>query len=198
VAQCVEDSRLLLDAADRHDYIRGVIVRCGGAAELDEFARHAKFAGVVGQGIELAELAMRGVPVDLAMTAEDTLAAVERHANLHAVLVHLGLPDGRSSWFRAIERLAQSPGIFVKASGLITQFQRPWNAARCRPFVQHALQCFGPARLMFGSDWPATLPDSIWKETLAAFTQSIGAQTMDAREEMLGGAAARFYRIADL
>jgi predicted TIM-barrel fold metal-dependent hydrolase len=48
---------------------------------------------------------------------------------------------------------------------------------------------------MFGSEWPVRLPDVTWKESLAAFTQSIGAQTMEAREQLLGGAAAEFYRL---
>jgi predicted TIM-barrel fold metal-dependent hydrolase len=46
---------------------------------------------------------------------------------------------------------------------------------------------------MFGSDWPAGLPDTAWKASLAAFTQAIGAQTIDVREELLGGTAERFY-----
>ena len=48
---------------------------------------------------------------------------------------------------------------------------------------------------MFGSDWPASLPDHTWKENLALFTQSIGAQTIEVREQLLGGTAARFYAI---
>ena len=86
----------------------------------------------------------------------------------------------------------------MKASGLITQFPQPWKAGRFLPYVRHALNCFGPGRLMFGSDWPACLPVSTWKETLAAFTQAIGAQSVEAREEMLGGVACRFYGIRTL
>jgi len=42
------------------------------------------------------------------------------------------------------------------------------------------------------------LPDHIWKESLARFTQAIGAQPIEVREELLGGAAQHFYRIATL
>ena len=48
---------------------------------------------------------------------------------------------------------------------------------------------------MFGSDWPAGLPAVAWKAALALFTQSIGAQWVDVREQLLGGAAAGVYRI---
>ena len=48
---------------------------------------------------------------------------------------------------------------------------------------------------MFGSDWPNSLPEHAWKANLAAFTQAIGAQSIEVREELLGGTAARFYGI---
>jgi L-fuconolactonase len=48
---------------------------------------------------------------------------------------------------------------------------------------------------MFGSDWPAYLPEGTFKESLAAFTQSIGALSEEVREHLLGGTAARVYRI---
>jgi L-fuconolactonase len=65
-----------------------------------------------------------------------------------------------------------------------------------RPYVRHALALFGPARLMFGSDWPNGLPGCTWKTNLAAFTQAIGAQPIEVREELLGGTAARAYGLA--
>ena len=96
-------------------------------------------------------------------------------------------------WARAMESAARLPQVFCKASSLIVSAPVPWQAADIRPYVQHALHVFGPSRMMFGSGWPACLPAAGWKETLAAFTQSIGAQTMETREELLGGTAARFY-----
>jgi L-fuconolactonase len=195
LARTSQETAGLLDLALRHDYIRGVIACPESLDDLDAFQRHPKFVGVWGQSLDFATLAARAVPLDVLLPASGVLPLVERYPELRIALVHLGLPDGSDAWYRAIEKLAQSPHVYVKASGLITQFPRPWNAACVRPFVQHALSVFGPQRVMFGSDWPACLPDSIWKETLAAFTQSIGAQTMEARESMLGGAACRFYGI---
>ena len=188
VASSPEDTRYLLAAALQHDYIRGVVACCAGPRDLEEFRRHPKFVGVTG---------MEGgaVPHDVALPAADLLPLLERDPGARIALVHLGLPDGSDAWFRAMEQIARAPNVYVKASGLTTQFAQPWNAACFRPYVRHALACFGPGRLMFGSGWPAGLPVSIWKESLAAFTQAIGPQSMEAREEMLGGAACRFYGI---
>lgn len=90
-------------------------------------------------------------------------------------------------WARDLEQAAQSPQVFCKLSAVARLAPSP------RPYVQHALAVFSPRRLMFGSDWPAGLPDTTWKASLAAFTQAIGAQTIEVREELLGGTAERFY-----
>jgi L-fuconolactonase len=95
-----------------------------------------------------------------------------------------------------MEAAAGLPQVFCKISGLLTEVERlPWSAAPMRPFVQHALAVFGPERLMFGSEWPVRLPDVTWKESLAAFTQALGANSMEAREQLLGETARRFYGI---
>jgi L-fuconolactonase len=52
---------------------------------------------------------------------------------------------------------------------------------------------FGAERLMFGSDWPYSMPQKIWKESLALFTQALGARTTEFREQVLGDTAARVY-----
>jgi L-fuconolactonase len=83
--------------------------------------------------------------------------------------------------------------LHVKISGLITQSPTQWKAADFQPAVRAALAVFGADRVMYGSDWPAYLPTGTWKEALAAFTQAIGAQTMETREQLLGATARRFY-----
>ena len=113
-----------------------------------------------------------------------------RYPNLPIVIDHLGAPPS-PAWLQDLERAAEIPQVYCKLSGL-TAFEDP------QPRVRGALSLFGPQRLMFGSGWPNTLPDHTWKANLALFTQSIGAQTIEIREELLGGAAARFYSIASV
>jgi hypothetical protein len=110
---------------------------------------------------------------------------VQRHPGLKLAIDHLGAPPS-PNWQREMDRAAEHPQVFCKLSGLM-RFGEP------RPFVRHAMAAFGPQRLMFGSDWPEALPEHTWKANLAAFTQAIGAQSIEVREELLGGVAARFY-----
>ncbi|MGP8244064.1 MAG: amidohydrolase family protein [Bryobacteraceae bacterium] len=197
VAASAWNTARLLEIADRFDFVRGVVA-WGELEDIRTWRAHPKLRGVVGLPswpvTVFEQIAAWGLPVEL----EDLPLAIElgrRAPSLRVAIVHLGLPEECADWERVMEEAARNPLFASKASGLITHGPKPWNAARFRPWVRHALAVFGPERVMFGSDWPRTLPDNIWKEALAAFTQAIGAQSMETREWLLGGAAARFYGI---
>ncbi len=189
--------------------IAGLLVRNGGAdgRTLDEYQRDTRFRGICASlehGIPAVaeELARRGMPLDLEMRPADFPAIfrlAESLPDLRLAIDHLARPlfhlGPTDEWLRGMESAARLPNVVCKISGLLTEVELPWKAAPIRPFVQHALAVFGPQRLMFGSEWPVRLPDITWKESLAAFTQSIGAHTMEVRERLLGGTAAEFYRL---
>lgn len=80
------------------------------------------------------------------------------------------------------------PNVYVKLTG----FRLPVTAeaaTRLRQLLRHP----GPEQLMYASGWPHG--GGTWKETLAAFTQSLGAMPMELREQLLGGSARAFYRL---
>jgi L-fuconolactonase len=183
-------------------HIAGLVVPIG---RLAEYLDHPKLRGVccsLADGIPagLDELSRRGLTLDLE-SQPCHLPLVQRIAGqaptLRIAIDHLARPPFDSGltaeWLRGIQAAARLPNVFCKVSGLLTGQPGPWTAAPLRPFVQHVLSVFDPDRLMFGSEWPACLPAAAWKETLAAFTQSIGARSIEVREQLLGGTAARFY-----
>ena len=219
----LDETRWLLDLAEAHEFIRAVVgwvdltdPRLG--ATLDELQRHPKFKGVrrpvqdeaddhwllrpdVLAG--LAELARRGLPYDLMLRLKH-LPLVPKIAGrvpeLRMVIDHIAKPpiaaQAMEPWARDIEAAAQLPQVYCKLSGMITEADPAnWNAEHLRRYVAHVMRIFGPDRLMFGSDWPVCMLAGSWKQVLAAFTQSIGPQTIEVREKLLGGTAARFYRI---
>jgi hypothetical protein len=67
------------------------------------------------------------------------------------------------------------PNVFAKVSGLDAGKADHWTAAAIAPYIDRALELFGPERLMFGSDWPvANLRggySKVWRETNLAFTR---------------------------
>lgn len=189
-----------------YEFVLGVVRRVDWD-RLDEYQRDPRFRGVLhslddGVPQEAAELARRGIPVDLRMgPGHLPLIAriVEAAPELRVAIDDLANPAyGQAmtdEWALGMEEAARFPQVYCKASSMVVRTPAPWKVSDMRPFVQHALAVFGPERVMFGSGWPACLPAAGWKECLAAFTQSIGAQTMEVREELLGGTAARFYGI---
>jgi L-fuconolactonase len=189
----VEETRWLLALASGHDFIRAVVGWAdlnlpGVSAVLDEYQRHPKFRGLIWQGNAapgMAELACRGFSLDL--ISGDAIAISQQNPGLRVAVVHDGVAP--------IPELP-ADGV-LKLSGFITGRAMQWKAADFQPAVRAALHAFGPERIMFGSDWPSYLPEGTWKEALAAFTQSIGAQSVETREHLLGASARRFYRIQD-
>jgi len=191
VAVDAADTRGLLALASQHDFIRGV-VGAFDLAMLDEFQRHPKFRGVCARAIpdDVKELERRALTLDLDVHPDelaDVARLAERSPTLRIILVPTEPRPSGSGW----SDLAQSPNVFVKLARLGA------NVPLIRPYVQHLLAVFGPTRLMFGSDWPSALPDHGWKESLAAFTQAIGAQTIKTRQQLLGGTAVRVYGLEE-
>jgi L-fuconolactonase len=188
-----EETRWLLGLASEHNFIRGVVGwadlnSSSVAALLDEYQLHPKFRGVVWSGEPAAgmgELELRGLSLDL--VSGDPEAIAREFPALRMAVVYNGVPP--------VPELP--PRTFLKAAGLITGRPMQWTAADFQPAIGAALTAYGPERIMFGSDWPNYLPEGTWKEALAAFTQAIGAQTLETREQLLGGTARQFYRIEE-
>ena len=82
----------------------------------------------------------------------------QRHPALAMVIDHGAKPaiaqGAFQPWARDIARVARETLAFCKLSGLTTEASPGWNDDELRPYVEHLLDCFGPDRLMWGSDWP--------------------------------------------
>jgi predicted TIM-barrel fold metal-dependent hydrolase len=171
-----ERSILVGTPQDTPDYVTGII------APVEDAVTHPKLRGVQIASVEdLHRAAAFGLPIDVLGLLPLVPEIAATCSDVPVVIDHLGWPseDG-------LEAAARRPNVYCKLSGL-TRFADP------RPRVRQALALFGPARLMFGSDWPHGLPEHSWKSQLAIFTQSIGAQTIEVREQLLGGTAAQVY-----
>ena len=116
------------------------------------------------------------------------------------VLDHLGKPDVRARsiepWRRDLASLAREPNVSCKLSGLVTEADpERWSTADLAPYVEHALDCFGAERLMFGSDWPVVRlagGRSCWVESLRTMLQEL---TIDERDRIWRANARRIYRL---
>lgn len=137
------------------------------------------------------------IRVDQLPAAAKAAAAVPE---LKFVLDHLGKPQvrdgdaGLKAWIEAVTPLAKQPNVTAKLSGLVTEADwQHWTPADLRPFVQAALELFGPDRLMFGSDWPVCELAAGYTRVKDALIEVLGRTDPD----IFGGTAARTYQLGE-
>lgn len=102
---------------------------------------------------------------------------------------------GYQDWAAAITRLAALPHVHCKLSGLVTEAAPGWNEETLRPYVEHLLNAFGPARLMWGSDWPVLDLNADYAQWHAAANALLAPLSDAERAAVFGGNAAAFYRL---
>jgi len=151
----------------------------------------------------LQVLAARGLTFDyvgiLPRHLEHVPLVAQCIPNLRIVIDHLGKPPIAARefepWSSLLARAARLPNVFAKVSGLDAGAADHWTAADIAPYIDRALELFGPERLMFGSDWPVAALrggyTKVWRETNFA----LACLSRDERDRILGGTAIAFYRL---
>lgn len=125
------------------------------------------------------------------------LKTIERLPDLALVVDHGAKPEIAKQhwepWAAMIAAVAANPGVHCKLSGLATEAAADWTVDLLRRYVDHLLECFGPQRLLWGSDWPVVdLAGGYtrWMNASEALLESLDALDCAA---IFGGNAKRFY-----
>ena len=213
----------MLDVADGHDWVVGVVGWlplddvAGSAVALERWQERGWFCGVrhLVHGDpradyldlpdvrrSLALLAAEGVPLDVPDAWPRHLAQLRKLASdlpdLTVVVDHLakpprGKPD-LPDWRAELTRVAACPNTVAKVSGLQLAGE-PYSSAALRPVWETALELFGPERLMFGSDWPMTVPHGGYRRTFEILTSLVAELSPSEQVAVMGGTARRVYRL---
>ena len=219
-----DEARWLLEEAEKHEYIAGVVgwvdlTDPEVGYTLDELQRSKYFVGVrhiweseedpgwiVNSGaVEgLKELARRDIAFEfLAKPANLPFIpqVMDQVPNLRAVVDHIAKPliadHVIEPWLTDLRKVASINGIHCKVSGMVTEAdQQNWTVDDLRPYVHHVLGMFGSDRLMFGSDWPVCTLAGSYDRVVGAAREILASLSPDARADVFGGTAARFYRLA--
>lgn len=152
----------------------------------------------------LEAVAAADLAYDLLVVPGQLPAAIEAVAavpGLRFVLDHAAKPaiaSGRlEPWRGHVRELARHPQVSVKLSGLVTEADvEAWTVKDLRPYADTLLESFGPARTMYGSDWPVCLLAAGYDEVIRAAEDLTAALSAAERADVFGGTACRAYRLA--
>jgi L-fuconolactonase len=216
----LDENRWALRLAEEHSFIAGVVGWVDLASpdcenQVLEFKASPKFVGVrhitqtepddfivrpdVLRGLRTLE--KHGVPFDLLFYVKHlrhASALARMLPNLPMVIDHLAKPRIKDrvfdDWLPSFRAAAAFPNVFCKLSGMITEADWScWTAGDLRPYVDAALECFGPKRLMFGSDWPVCELAGTYQQVCEVLNDSIAELSLGERKQILESTARRFY-----
>ncbi len=194
--QTLDETRWLLELADAHPFVAGVIgwidLQADDAAEqLERFADHPKLVGVrhivqdepddrfmlrpaFCRGISLLE--DRDLTYDILIYPKH-LAGRRRarrrgsRGSVSCSIIWRSRISARGEmreWEKGIRELATFPLVFCKLSGLVTEADwTRWTTDDIRPYLDVAFDCFGADRLLVGSDWPVCTLAADYGRTIA-------------------------------
>lgn len=131
------------------------------------------------------------------------LVLAERYPQLSIVIDHGAKPNiplgithvDNQLWCKQILQLSANKNVYCKLSGLLTEAGNTMDFDTIHPFMQHLLACFGPQKLMWGSDWPVinlVSQYNQWKEMTTAFLAPLSNQD---KQAIWATTAQTFYKL---
>lgn len=219
--QSLDETAWLLDIAGREDMIRGVVgwvplVGPRPEETLERFCSHRKLVGVrhIVQGEPDVQFILRddfncgiralrrfGLRYDILILEKhlpQTIEFVDRHPGQVFVVDHIAKPRIRervlSPWRENIRELAKRAHVYCKLSGLVTEADPArWSLADLQPYIDTVLEAFGPARLMFGSDWPVCLVGATYSHWLETVRMAVEGLSTNEQQRIMAGTATEAY-----
>lgn len=221
-APTIEETFFLLDLADLHPFILGVVgwvdmMLPDAPQQINHLAHNAHFRGIrpMIQDIPeenwllrpeiipslkmLEKLNLTFDALVLPQHVPSLITLVEQHPLLKVVVDHGAKPSIKNNmlepWLTDIRTLAESPNVYCKFSGLLTEAGENGSWEKIQPYVDHLFSCFGAERMMWGSDFPVINLVSDYREWFLLsqnYLQQLGPEIYQAA---LGGNAAKFYRV---
>jgi L-fuconolactonase len=142
-----------------------------------------------------------GLAYDFLVRSRELPAALDvarRHPGTRFVIDHLAKPpiaDGAlEPWSSLMAPFGALDNVVAKVSGLVTEADpATWTPGDLRPYVDRALEVFGPGRLAFGSDWPVCLLAASYERVVATARDLLADLSEAERSEIFGGTARRVY-----
>lgn len=221
-AQSEVETAFLLDLAEKHDFIKGVVgwidIKGNDLAErLDYFSQFPKLKGfrhiLQGEknifmlspkfleGVRL--LGQRGYTYDV-LVHPNQLKFVQqllfKSDNQRFVIDHMAKPYISKGlikeWTKDLRVVARQKHVFCKISGMVTEAD--WQGgqdADFTPYLDVVFDLFGTDRIMYGSDWPVCLLAATYEKQLSIIQNYVSKLSDTEGAKIMGLNAAQFYNL---
>ena len=218
----LRETAFLLELSESHPWILGVVGWVEVAQDnldelLDSWSQASKLLGFreILQSKEpeyllrkefvrgIQKLGSRGYTYDILTYPRQLPAAlslVDKCPNQRFVIDHLSKPDIKTgdwkAWKKSLQPFGERELVHAKVSGLVTEADwKKWDANQLYPYLEIALEIFGPKRLLFGSDWPVCLLAGEYGQVLEVIESFTNQLSADEKDAILGDTAQEFYSI---
>jgi len=127
-----------------------------------------------------------------------TIEFVDRHPNQIFIVDHIAKPKIKdhllSPWREHMKDLAHRENVYCKLSGIVTEADwKSWTEQDLQPFIETVVDCFGPRRLMFGSDWPVALVACTYRSWIDVVERATQSFSPSERDQLFGDTAKEAY-----
>ncbi len=218
----LRETAFLLELSESHPWILGIVGWADLAQDnldelLDAWSSNSKLLGFreVLQSKEpeymlrknfirgIQKIGQRGYTYDLLTYPHQLSAAlklVDSCPNQGFVIDHLSKPNIKAgdwkAWKKSLQPFEERELVCAKVSGLITEADwKKWNPSDLFPYLEIALEIFGPKRLLFGSDWPVCLAAGDYTQVIGVIESFANQLSADEKDAIFGGTAQEFYKI---
>jgi L-fuconolactonase len=223
VEQTEAESEYLLAFSRMHEFIRGIVgwvdLRASDIKErLDYYSGEKKMKGFrhIVQGESDPDFLSgddfcRGI--GLLKSYEFTYDILVYHHQLSQVqsfvrkfpgqsfiIDHIAKPaiarHEMKQWAADMRAIASHGNVYCKVSGMVTEADvNNWTYDDLAPYIDVVLECFGPSRLVYGSDWPVCLVAASYEEQFGVVKKAIDKLSPAEKKQILGENAIRFYHL---
>ncbi|MFN4203866.1 MAG: amidohydrolase family protein [Tabrizicola sp.] len=128
-----------------------------------------------------------------------TIGLVDACPNVLMVVDHIAKPGIAAGlmqpWADQMRDLARRENLVCKLSGVATEAAADWTPETLRPYMEVALEAFGPSRLMFGGDWPVATLAIGYRDWVALVDEVTADLSRTERRQIFRDTARAFYRL---
>ncbi len=222
VDQSAKETLKMLRLADEHPFIKGIVgwvdfLSPGIKDQLAYLHQYKKLKGfrhivqAEPDGFLLQKDFLRGIKslAEFGYTydiliyprqLQEAAQFVRQFPDQKFILDHMAKPlireRGLEPWKKYIASLASAGNIYCKLSGMVTEADwKKWEPADFLPYLDVVFNCFGPQRLLYGSDWPVCLLASTYQQQLAVVENYINPLTSSEKLRIMGKNAVQFYNL---